>query len=224
MVSSAVSVLASLICLTSPVKVQNENVIILEEFRLKLVKPASYHRDTKDETPPVSLSLDSPDIKRYTNTQQAGNLTLSLRLIGGITLITMPKPKTGLETEVDNALPSDSELTSTSKLLPGLVIQNKAKIKVAGRDALAVLASLDIQDSHGIQEEATLRLIYMVHKNTRMIWLFATMSADFEENVKDFERTIASIRFLDDPVAPAPKAPAPTAKPAPAPKRGSKKR
>ena len=200
----------------SPVRAQDENTIILDEFRMKLTKPSSYTRSLKDEVYPVVLSLDSPEIDRYSSTLQRSNTTFSYKLLGGILLITMPKPKTGLD--ADNDLPGDREVESLGKVIPGMVFQKKAKIKVAGRDALSVLASLDISQSHGIQEEATLRLIYMVYKNTRMIWLFAGMNADFDTRVKDFERTINSIRFLDDkPTTPAAK-PAPK----PAPGKGTK--
>ncbi len=197
----ALSLLASLHC---PVRAQNENTIILDEFRMKLLKPSSYTRTPKDEVYPVVLSLQSPAIERYSSLRQKNSAVLSYKLLGGIILITMPKPKTGLEETVDNALPTDSEIEGMSQIIPGIAIQRKAKIKVAGRDALSVLASLDVSQSLGIQEEASLRLIYMVYKNTRMIWLFAGMNADFETSVKDFEKTINSIRFLDDkPVKPA---------------------
>ena len=191
----ALSLLASLHC---PVRAQNENTIILDEFRMKLVKPSSYTRTPKDEVYPVVLSLQSPAIERYSSLRQKNSAVLSYKLLGGIILITMPKPKTGLEETVDNALPTDSEIEGMSQIIPGIAIQRKAKIKVAGRDALSVLASLDVSQALGIQEEASLRLIYMVYKNTRMIWLFAGMNADFETSVKDFEKTINSIRFLDD--------------------------
>lgn len=191
----ALSLLASLHC---PVRAQNENTIILDEFRMKLLKPSSYTRTPKDEVYPVVLSLQSPAIERYSSLRQKNSSVLSYKLLGGIILITMPKPKTGLEETVDNALPTDSEIEGMSKIIPGIAIQKKVKIKVAGRDALSVLASLDVSQALGIQEEASLRLIYMVYKNTRMIWLFAGMNADFETSVKDFEKTINSIRFLDD--------------------------
>ncbi len=191
----ALSLLASLHC---PVRAQNENTIILDEFRMKLLKPSSYTRTPKDEVYPVVLSLQSPAIERYSSLRQKNSAVLSYKLLGGIILITMPKPKTGLEETVDNALPTDSEIEGMSQIIPGIAIQRKAKIKVAGRDALSVLASLDVSQALGIQEEASLRLIYMVYKNTRMIWLFAGMNADFETSVKDFEKTINSIRFLDD--------------------------
>ena len=213
---TALAALSLVVGSLSPAQAQGENTIILDEFRMKLTKPATYTRAVSDETYPIVLYLQSP-IDRYSNTQQTSKATLSYKLLGGILLITMPKPKTGLQSEVDNALPSDREVEAFSKVVPGMAIEKKAKIKVAGRDALSVLASLDISQTHGIQEEATLRLIFMVHKNTRMIWLFAGMNADFEATVKDFEKTINSIKFLDDKPA------APTTKTSPAKPTGKKR-
>ena len=202
---AALSLIASL---HGPARAQDENTIILEEFRMKLTKPLNYTRSAKDEVYPVVLSLRSPEIDRYSSTIQRNNSTFRYKLLGGILLLTTPKPKTGLEEEVDNALPSDKNIEDLAKILPGLAIQKKAPIKVAGRNALSVLASLDISQSLGIQEEASLQIIFMVYKNTQMTWIFAGMNADFDEKVKDFKNTINSIRFLDDkPLKPTPKAP-----------------
>jgi hypothetical protein len=218
-VLSTLALLSLLVGFHSPARAQNENTIILEEFRMRLVKPASYTRNSKDEVYPMVLALQSPEIDRYSNRFTSNNTSFTYKLLGGIYLITSPKPKTGLQDQVDNALPSDRDIEAIGKLIPGMAIEKKAQITVGGRKALSVLASLDISKTHGIQEEATLRLIFMVYKNTQMTWLFAGMNADFDKSVKDFEKTINSIRFLDD--KPLTEKPATAAKPAP--KKGSGK-
>jgi hypothetical protein len=211
---STLALLSLLVGFHSPARAQNENTIILEEFRMKLVKPASYTRNSKDEVYPMVLALQSPEIDRYSNRFTSNNTSFTYKLLGGIYLITSPKPKTGLQDQVDNALPSDRDIEAIGKLIPGMAIEKKAQITVGGRKALS-----DISKTHGIQEEATLRLIFMVYKNTQMTWLFAGMNADFDKSVKDFEKTINSIRFLDD--KPLTEKPATAAKPAP--KKGSGK-
>lgn len=199
MKSLLLSVLA-LVCLAAPVLAQDEDKMVLDDLRIKFVKPSNYTRAKPEEVRfPMRFVLRSPTSPRYNTTREENGVLLTRSIVGGIFLMVLPKKKTGLES--DTAVPdvSAGAAEALGKIVPGLAVQNSAKIKVAGRDALALLASLDLQQRLGIQEEGTVRLILVNSEKQLLIWGFGAMSADFSEQVKSFEKMMATVKYMDDP-------------------------
>jgi hypothetical protein len=93
--------------------------------------------------------------------------------------------------------------------LAGLRIdyQNSAKIKVAGKDAIAILGNFDYSDR---KESITSRLIIVDHETKQYAFMFFCLNSEWDDKKVAFEKFINSIKFLTPPgtkPTPAPKKP-----------------
>lgn len=192
------ALLSAVACLAAPALAQDEDLVILDDLGIKFTKPADYRRARPEELrPTMRFLLRSPTSDRYKATVHADGQVVNLNIVGGIFLMVLPKPKDGLHKEnegIDLPTPED-----VSRLVPGLVYQNAAKIKISGHDAVAVLGTIGLQEKLGLPEDGMIRLIFMEHKNSLLLWGFGAIDSEFKPRVKAFEKMMATVRFKGDP-------------------------
>jgi hypothetical protein len=188
-------VAAALACLFAQ---DEEDKIFLNDLGISFVKPPDYRKARPEEvsSPLMRFLLRSPGSDRYKPALHTEGAVMRVSVVGGIFLMVIPRAKNDLSSGGGLTLDNPDNL---GKLVPGMQYQNSAKIKIAGRDALAILATIPIQPGLGIPEDAMVRLIFMEHKNSLLLWGFGAIDSEFKPRVKAFEKMMATVRFKGDP-------------------------
>lgn len=193
------ALLSAVACLAAPALAQNEDLVVLDDLGIRFTKPADYRRARPEEvvSPLMRFLLRSPTSDRYKASVQANGQVVNLDVVGGIFLMVLPKPKDGLHKDGEGIdLPTPEQV---GKLVPGLLYQNAAKIKISGHDAVAILATIGLQERLGIPEDGMVRILLMEHKNSLLLWGFGAIDSEFKTRVKAFEKMMATVRFKGDP-------------------------
>ena len=142
---------------------------------------------------------------------QSGTHRVSVHIVDGMIIMTLPPDKTGLSKPGE--LPDgDAKLITRiiEVLIPGFVVQRTAKIKLSGHDALACLFSMDMPEAN---DEVTGRLLFVATKRQPLLIIFGTVNEQWDLRAKDFDKMLSTLKFLGEEPTPTP-APA---KPAPKP-------
>lgn len=142
---------------------------------------------------------------------KSANRTLTVHVVDGMLILSLPPDRTGLVKPGE--FPDGDAKTLTriiEAIIPGFVVQKSAKIKLASHDVLAVLFSMDMPEAN---DEVTGRLLFVPTKNRPLLIIFGTTNEQWDLRSKDFDKMLATLKFLDDKPAPVPAPPTKPAKP-----------
>lgn len=168
-----------------------------------------------DETPGNFVMRLSGPLSIPQTLVDSPTYTLNRYLISGIGLsIETPDPSKG----EGAGLPREDEIANLLEMIAqatrgqlGLNFQGSAKIKVDGRDALAI--SLTLSDPR-FSTDLRLREVMIPYRGKMYSFVFGCLDSEFTGKVRAFEKFMASLRWTDRSDLPAPSPAKPKPKPA----------